>query len=306
MSEKNDTGPIASTGASQTSDLAILARERVEAIVAQALQYGENTGVVIERMEHEDVFPFPVYAVKERKPDWADSNVGVVELEYPRQAHLRGEQTVFRVGSERVPDWLLGFTSFEPKSCLPEDGTIDEIKCSVVACLDDCVVTKARSIQTLFDHYSILVTEFAADFATGELSVYCHTNRCVMSVNGIMTNHRVRKAMTGKITVHVETSYERRLMSDYVHSIDRNKPRRQAITRTFVYRDRVLVHDAPQNWSEGTTYANGDTVDIGVARWSGIDELAYSGSGGDDRRRFKERAALGVRERAYAKAARNR
>jgi hypothetical protein len=306
MSEKQDTGPSASTGVSQRSELAALAHERVEAIVAQALMYAENTGVVIDRMEHEDVFPFPLYAIKQRKSsDWSQGiPVGIIELEYPRQAHLRGEQTVFRVGTERVPDWLLGFTTFDQRASLPDDGTIDDIKAGVLACLGDCVVLKARAMRDMFERYDMETTEFVADFLTGELTVYCTTQRSCISVNGVMSNHRVRKMMVGKVTAHVSTYIERGRRTDG-HLGDK-QPKYQEITRTFIYRDQVLVHNEPQNWSAGTTYANGDCIKIGSMHWSCVNEFADSSGGGDDARRFKERAALGVRERAYAQAARNR
>jgi hypothetical protein len=304
MSEKQDIGPSASIGASRPSDAAELARHRVESIVAQAMTYAENTGIVIDRMEHEDLFPFPEYAVRKKKDDWSESNGGIIELEYPRRSHWFGEQTVFRIGTERVPDWLLGFTTFDQKASLPDDGTAEDIKSSVLACLGDCVVMKARAMRAMFERYDMETTEFTADFLTGELTVYCTTQRSCISVNGVMSNHRVRKMMVGKVTAHVSTYIERGRRTDG-HLGDK-QPKYQEITRTFVYRDQVLVHNEPQNWSAGTTYANGDCIKIGSMHWSCVNEFADSGSGGDDARRFKERAALGVRERAYAQAARNR
>ncbi len=286
------------------SDVADLAQERVESIIARAKEYGENTRVVIDKMEHEDVFPFPAYAVGQKKPDWADSNVGMIEMNYPRHGHWLGEQTVFRVGTERVPDWMLGFTSFDQSTCLPDDGTIDDIKTAILQCLADSVMLKARGISALFARYNIETVEFIADFLTGELSVYCHTQRGVMSVNGIMSNHRVRKAMTGKVTVHVEALVENERRTDTY--LGRKQPKYQPVVRMFIYRDKVLVHNEPDHWSAGTKYERGDNLNIGGMQWVVGVESADPGRGWDDRRRFKDCAALSARERAYSQAARNR
>jgi hypothetical protein len=295
-----------STGANQNSEIAAHAQQLAEAVVARAEGFSASTRLVTEKIEYEDAFPFPEYALAKRRPtDWEDeSATGVVELHYPNGAYMLGEPVVFKIGGVKVPDWTLGYVSFENRASLPEDGTIDEIKAAIVAVISDCVAMRAREIRDLLAHYNIETVEFSADFLNGNLTVSCWTQRSVMSVNGVMTNQRVRKGMTGRVTVKIDTYVEsHRRTDDYLGAA---KPPKQTVTRTFVYENKVLIRNEPEHWSAGSTYGNGDIVSVGSLRWRVGDDPLDSVPGFTVKRRPEARTDLSPGERAYAQAARNR
>lgn len=280
-------------------------REVEKAIADRAAEYAQETGIITEKMEHEDVFPFPEFAIKQtkrkQKADWMSH---MIELTYPKDAHLCGNPVTFTVGGVKVPDWMHGFATVRPVTPLPEDGSADDIKQALMGCMADCVAVQARAIRDLLESYNIEVVEVQADFVGGLLTFHCWTTRGVMGTNDVMSNRKVRKAMTGNTRVLVKTFVESNRRTDSYLS-EKDRPKKQEVTRTFVYQDGRLIHNEPETWSAGTVYGNGDIVAVSGLRW--VVENAPDTSYREPRPgKLKDCAALGARERAYANAARNR
>jgi hypothetical protein len=262
--------------------------------------YGNETEASIHRrkveaMDYDAVFPMPGNVWKSgRKNEWADTNMPAVGFE---------KVTVFNVDGEPVPDWMYGFAALEHRVSLPEAGTEEEMKDSIFGVMQDCVARKARDIRDLFDGYRIMAVEFQADFVNRVLYVRCVTNGHVMAVNNVMTNKKVRKMMSGRVIVQIHTQVEQsRRTDDYLHP----RPARQHIVRTFVYEDQVLIRNEPESWSAGSNFNVGDVVHVSGVAWRVGDDPLDSLPGFVVRPRPQDRAALSPRERAYAKAARNR
>jgi hypothetical protein len=250
----------------------------------------------VQKMEYEAVFPLASNAWKSVfEADWNTSNVPKNTFE---------KVALFRVNGHLIPDWMHGFTAIDHDASLPEAGSDEEIKAGIFGVMEDCLARKARVVRDTLENYDIMAVEFKGDFLTRTLHVLAVTNRQVMSVNTVLTNKKVRTAMTGRVVLSVHTNVEpHRRTDDYLHP----QPARQHLVRTFVYCDRVLVRNEPESWSAGTSYANGDIVSAAGIRWRvGDDPLDTVPGFLVGRNGAKARSALGTRERAYAQAARNR
>lgn len=252
----------------ELAELVRHAQEIADAAVTRATDYRKQFRCTTDGMchiEHEDIFPYPKYAIKLKPVDWYDSDTPCVyAMNYPRGTYM-GDPIPFRIGNQRIPDWVLGYISFEQRTCLPEEGTPDDFKQGVLQMLGDNVVAHVREIRDLFLRYNIEVNEASADFVTGEIRLACSTQRSVQSVNGVLTNHRVRKVMTGRVVVEVDTYVEpHNRTDDYLGA---SAPPKQIVLKTYVYQDKKLLLNEPACWTAGTKYGDGDLISVGTLRW---------------------------------------
>jgi hypothetical protein len=232
-----------------------------------------------------------------------------IKMSWSTDEHM---STILLNGQE-VPAWLYGYLSHENKTCLPENGTADEIKDGIFAVLEESSAAVIQRVAMCLLDYEIKIVTSEVDLLGEHITIHCMTNRPVMEVNTIMGNRVVRKVMPSRAKVCVNTHVEQsRRTDDYLS----DPPAKQEVLREFFYENGTIVRAEPQHWSAGSVYEPGDILRIGSVamrvegeRNSPWANLAHDGdpvAGRDDPRRFKNGTPFQPGERAYWNAGRNR
>lgn len=263
--EKTRSQQMMTTMETQTSliqswseDVETRVHDNYEAWVQPILKRSNHTPWEVS---FDDVFPTnPQTWNKLPGYDWVVTNQG---QEWPP---LTENMTTFQVRGATVPDWLYGYLNVDNNVCLPTEGTADDFKDGILAVIEDSVVVYVRTLAVAFREYEIEVETCKAELVDRKLKILCTTKRPVMQVNHIMCNRKVRALMKGDIQVTIATFVEEHRRSDgYKPASER--PLKQVVQRTFVFKDGLLVNQSPEEWSAGMEYNDGDAITIGGIRW---------------------------------------
>jgi hypothetical protein len=250
-----------------------------------------------------DIFP----TSKQTDPEWGKHS-GSVWVNNSWDIFM---STIVLKGQE-VPDWLYGFISHQNNTCLPEEGTADEIKEAIYAVMEESAAGVIRRVNQMLDSYSIKILTVEVDLLGEHITLHCTTDKPVMQINTIMGNAKVRNAMPPRARVCVNTHVEQgRRTDDYL----KHRPEKQEISREFFYENGTIVRDEPQHWSAGMKHEPGDILRIGSIAmrveedrrsWANV---AFDGdpvAGRNEHRRVQVGTPFQPGERAYWNAARNR
>lgn len=242
-----------------------------------------------------------------RRAEWSTTNV-------PKTWDTNEMSTMLLRGHE-VPASMYGYLAHENNTCLPENGTADEIKDGILAVLEESAASVSRRVTHCLGMYDINVLTFEVDLLDQRMTIHCLTAKPVMQVNTIMGNHKVRTSMPPRARVCVTTFVEENRRTD--GHLKADKPAKQEVVRDFFYEDGTIVRDEPQHWSAGMKHEPGDIIRIGTIahrvedtkraiNWEGI---AFDGdpiAGRDDFGRIQNGTPFQPGERASWHSARNR